>query len=201
MGALNTLRPVDTFMRQIAGPSLVQIMVCRLFGAKPFPEPILTIYQWDQWEQTLKKWNRNTTIFIEENTFQNIFCKMSPFLFRLQWVSSYLYRGVLFGEFHCTETMVPRNSIRSGQKWPVFSNAISSWWRHQMDALSALLALCVGNSPVTGEFPSQRPVTRSFDVFFDLRLNKRLSKQWRRRRFETPLRSLWRHCNVERNAL
>ena len=36
--------------------------------------------------------------------------------------------------------------------------------------------LC-GNSPVTGEFPAQRPVTRSFDVFFDLRLNKRLSKQ------------------------
>ena len=28
-----------------------------------------------------------------------------------------------------------------------------------------------------GEFPPQRPVTRSFDVFFDLRLNKRLSKQ------------------------
>ena len=34
-----------------------------------------------------------------------------------------------------------------------------------------------GDSPVTGEFPAQRPVTRSFDVFFDLRLNKRLSKQ------------------------
>ena len=47
-----------------------------------------------------------------------------------------------------------------------------------------------------GEFPTQRPVTRSFDVFFDLRLNKRLNKQpwgwW----FETPSRSLWRHCNV-----
>ena len=51
------------------------------------------------------------------------------------------------------------------------------WWRHEMDTFSALLALCAGNSPVTGEFPSQRPVTRSFDVFFDLRLNKRLSKQ------------------------
>ena len=38
--------------------------------------------------------------------------------------------------------------------------------------ISALLALCAGNSPVTGEFPSQRPVTRRFDVFFDLRLNK-----------------------------
>ena len=60
----------------------------------------------------------------------------------------------------------------------------------------ALLALCAGNSPVTGEFPSQRPVTRSFDVFFDLRLNKRLSKQSRRRWFETPSCSLWRHCNV-----
>ena len=52
------------------------------------------------------------------------------------------------------------------------------WWRHQMEIFSALLAICVGNSPVTGEFPTQRPVTRSFDVFFDLRLNKRLTKQW-----------------------
>ena len=51
-----------------------------------------------------------------------------------------------------------------------------SWWRHQMETFSALLALCAGNSPVHGEFPTQRPVTRSFDVFLDLRLNKRLSK-------------------------
>ena len=47
-----------------------------------------------------------------------------------------------------------------------------------METFSALLALCAGNSPVAGEFPAQRPVTRSFDVFFDLRLNKRLSKPW-----------------------
>ena len=39
------------------------------------------------------------------------------------------------------------------------------WWRHQMETFSALLALCAGNSPMTGEFPAQRPVTRSFDVF------------------------------------
>ena len=39
-----------------------------------------------------------------------------------------------------------------------------SWWRHQMEAFSALLALCAGYSQVTGEFPSQRPVTRSFDI-------------------------------------
>ena len=48
----------------------------------------------------------------------------------------------------------------------------------------------------TIEFSSRRPLPRSFDVFFDLRLNKRFSKQswvwW----FEMPLRSLWRHCNI-----
>ena len=47
-----------------------------------------------------------------------------------------------------------------------------------MKTFSELLAICAGNSPVSGEFPAQKPVTRSFDVFFDLRLNKRLSKQW-----------------------
>ena len=46
-----------------------------------------------------------------------------------------------------------------------------------------------GEPPVTGGFPSQRPVTRSFDVFFGLRLYKRLSKQSRRRWCETPSRS------------
>ena len=43
----------------------------------------------------------------------------------------------------------------------------------------ALLAFFAGSSPVTGEFPSHSPVARSFDAFYDLRLNKRLSKQWR----------------------
>ena len=54
---------------------------------------------------------------------------------------------------------------------------------------SALLALCEGNSPVTGKFPSQTPVTRCFYVSFEMRLNKRLSKPSRRRWFETPSRS------------
>ena len=40
-----------------------------------------------------------------------------------------------------------------------------------METFSELLAICAGNSPVTGEFLAQRPVTRSFDIFFDLRLN------------------------------
>ena len=61
----------------------------------------------------------------------------------------------------------------------------------QMESFSALLAICAGNSSDTGEFPSQSPVTRSFGVFFDLRLNKQLRKQSRRRWFETPLRSYY----------
>ena len=71
-----------------------------------------------------------------------------------------------------------------------------SWWRHEMETFYALLALCAGNSPVTGEFPAQRPATRRFDVFFDLRLNKGFSKQSWGWWFETLSRPLWRHCNV-----
>ena len=80
------------------------------------------------------------------------------------------------------------------------AHSLQSWWRHQMETFSALLALCAGTSLFTGEFPSQRPVTRSFDVFFDLCLNKELSKQSKHRRFETPSSSSWRHCNGEITA-
>ena len=74
-----------------------------------------------------------------------------------------------------------------------------SWWRHQMETFSKLLAICAGNSLITGEFPAQRPVTLSFDVFFDLHLNKRLSKQSWGWWLETPSCSLWHHCNVDQS--
>ena len=57
---------------------------------------------------------------------------------------------------------------------------------------SALLAICAGNLPV----PTHRPVTRSFNVFFDLRPNERLSEQWWGWWFETQLYPSWLHCNV-----
>ena len=91
----------------------------------------------------------------------------------------------------------------------------SAWWRHQMETFSALLVICAGNSPVTGEFPAQRPALLSFDVFFDLRLNKRLSKQSCGWWFETPSRHhdvfvmhqkyftqdpLWKKTNKEGNV-
>ena len=76
--------------------------------------------------------------------------------------------------------------------WYLFS----SWWRHQMETFSALLAISAGNSPVSGEFPAQRPVTRSFDVFFDLCLDGRLSKHswgWWLGTLSGPL---WRQSDV-----
>ena len=70
-----------------------------------------------------------------------------------------------------------------------------AWWRHQMEKFSALLAICAGNSPDNGELLAQRPVTRSFIVFFDLHLFKRLNKQLKGWWFERPSHPLWRHRN------
>ena len=83
--------------------------------------------------------------------------------------------------------------------WTFFENTwlnLLPWWRNLMEPFSALLAFCAGNSPVTGEFHTQRPVTRSFDVFFELRLNKQLSKQSWGWWFETTSCPLWHQCNA-----
>ena len=77
-----------------------------------------------------------------------------------------------------------------------YSTKIVPWWRHPLETFSALLALCAGFSPINGDFSAQRPVTRSFDVFFDLHLNKRLSKQSWGWWFEMQSHSLWHHCNA-----
>ena len=75
----------------------------------------------------------------------------------------------------------------------------SSWYLHMMTSSNGNIIrvtgpLC-GEFTGPGEFPTQRPVTRSFDVFFDVRLNKRLSKHSSGWWFETLSWSLWRHHN------
>ena len=88
-----------------------------------------------------------------------------------------------------------RNRERLDNRYHTTSDEIHLWamarWCHQMETFSALLAICAGNS--------QKPVTRSFDVFFDRRLNNRLSKQSWGWWFETLSRPLWRHCNGGRD--
>ena len=83
---------------------------------------------------------------------------------------------------------VAKSTTRMPDVWP--------WWRYQLETFSTLLALCAGNSTVTGEFLSHRLLTRNFDIFFDLRLNIRLSKQSWGWWFETPSRRFWRHRNA-----
>ena len=106
--------------------------------------------------------------------------------------------GLIFIVYEAIYTELMPHPLQSIQFAYIAASCVQvkrySWWRHQ--TFSALLDLCEGNSPVTGEFSSQRPMTLSFDIFFDLRPNKRLSKPSRHQLFETPSRSLWRHCNV-----
>ena len=106
-----------------------------------------------------------------------------------KYVYIYLSLYIVLITYYC-KFMVPKVDRKYAHTY--YANA---WRRHQMKTFFASLPFCEGNPPVTGWFPSQRPVTRSFDAFFDLCLIKRLSKQSRRRWFETPSRP-WRHCNT-----
>ena len=74
-----------------------------------------------------------------------------------------------------------------------------SWWRHQMEIFSALLAICAGNSTVTGEFPAQRPVTRSLDDFFICAwINTREAGDLGRHRahYDAPVMWMWFHLTL-----
>ena len=83
-------------------------------------------------------------------------------------------------------------AINTPGPWFNIKKSSYPWWRPQMKTFSALLAICVGNSPVSGEFPAQRPVTWSFDVFFDLHLDGHLWGWW----LEIPSCPLWRQSNA-----
>ena len=108
---------------------------------------------------------------------------------------------IMIKDFHnivLNHAMVWNVSTFKGHNLPVASVG-SSFLQHMMTSSNGNILRVTGplccEFTGPGEFPTQRPVTRRFDVFFDLRLKKRLSKQpwgwW----FETPSLSLWRHCN------
>ena len=128
----------------------------------------------------------------QEDAVENVVCKMAAILFKTRCINMTLFLECMDRNQlrQPTLKLIQFNPLMSVSH---ISNLVSTWWRHQMEIFSALLAISAGNSPVTGEFPTQRPVTRSFDVFFHLRLNKRLSKQSWGWWFETLSRPLWRH--------
>ena len=106
------------------------------------------------------------------------------FLIDATWYFRFIFYSLRF--FHMLMMINLNNGVTS-QRLPLC---------HQMETFSTIRALCVGNSPGTSEFFTQRSVMRSFDAFFDLNLNKQLSKQSRHWWFEMPLHSLWHHCNA-----
>ena len=74
-----------------------------------------------------------------------------------------------FSNSHCADKTAINHLISIIATPILVKHLCIAWWRHQTETFSALLALCAGNSPVTGEFPAQRSVASNFDVFFDLK--------------------------------
>ena len=137
-------------------------------------------------------WNNNVKKFqiIDRKEIWKKCGKLHWIMLSDQQKYSELFVAKKYWKFFIGHHYPHRHLQARAQWWP-----ISSWWCHQMETFSALLALCVGNSRIIWWIFSQRPMTQSFDVFFDLRLNERLSKQSWGWWFETPSRPLWRHCN------
>ena len=111
---------------------------------------------------------------------QHLYIKTVPLFFSRKYRAS-IYSGIKEKQKpHLTPTPCHYTMVLM---WLISDN---SWWRHQKETFSALLALCLGNSAVADEFPSQRPVTRSFYFFSDLNewLNNQSWGWW----FEMPSR-------------
>ena len=98
-------------------------------------------------------------------------CIILPSRYLTYWNWKLFYIQIIFHQnrFHVVDKTLKLSPF------PWNTTISKPWWRHQMGTFSALLAICAGNSPVPGEFPTQRPVTRSFDVYIDLRPDTRLS--------------------------
>ena len=161
-------------------------MVCKI-SAMSLPGCVNTLWQWQ------------SDLYFEDNIFNFI----SNFRWNLKWQSCFCCNALRARQNGAPFKMIYSNKFSCME----FKCICESWWRHQMETFSALLAICAGNSPVPGELPAQRPVTRSFDIFFDLPLNKRLSKQSWGWWFETlsrtfdvtvmfPHRNLLYHLNI-----
>ena len=72
----------DAYMRRWTWSTLFHVMVCRLFGAKPLPKPMLTNCEMDPYKLTLVKCISEYKFFIDENAFENIVCEMAAILYR-----------------------------------------------------------------------------------------------------------------------
>ena len=127
-------------------------------------------------------------------TYSNFTNTCIFFVFNIGWLRTNIF-PLAYRNAKITKSTFYLNQFCGHLRRDAMLKMKSAWWRHQMETFSALLAICAENSPVPGEFPAQRPVTRSFDVLFDPHPNKRLGKQSWGWWSETPSSSLWRHRN------
>ena len=164
-------------------PALVQVTAWRHPGDKPLSEPMVV--------SLLTHLCITRPQWVNGNMSNNIIINIH-FNDDHMWYCSFQFYDKIKSQLGASRL----NIIIYLCMWQLCCQGCASvtWWRHQMKTFFALLALCVGNSLVTGEFPAQRPVTWSFDILLDLHLNKQLSKQSWGWWFQTPLCPLWRHC-------
>ena len=153
-----------------------------------------------QLSKLCSKWHAPWRQYIKTHSIKSMKVRTNNMITRSSTITAWLEKNNISHIYHISHKIVSIYYFKTHKTVNITcyrtSIFMSSWWRHQMETFYALLAPCVGNPPVTGEFPTQRPVARRFDVFVDLRLIKRLSKQSWGWWFETPSRSLWRHYNV-----
>ena len=83
---LNSSPPSATYMRQCTRSTLVLVIACRLFGAKPLLEPMLTYCQLDYWKQTSVKFKSKLQHFLSRKCTENVICKIMAILSRGRWV-------------------------------------------------------------------------------------------------------------------
>ena len=132
-------------MRQWTGSTLVHVMACRLFGAKPLLEPML-----DYCQLVLSNLNRNSYIFVQENAIENVVCEMAAILSRGRWVKS-LFR-LTSKETARLLVTCPDSKVHGAHLGPV-SPRWAPCWPHEPCYKGDF---CEGNSLVTVGFPSQR---------------------------------------------
>ena len=137
------------------------------------------------------------------NLFLRVQLTINMIMMTSQYGNTFRIIGLLQGKFMVTVTLsfdicfveILNTLVKKAIQFPLIHLMMTS---SNGNIFRVTGPLC-GEFTGPGEFPTQRPVTRSFDVFFDLRLNKRLSKQPRGWWFEMPSWSLWCQCNVSVN--
>ena len=139
------------------------------------------------WKWFSQKWYVLSETYLQHETLSRLSLTLLTLSWDKNWDSHSLVNG--YPSFYPRIALVapsPAQGFYKHDLWSVGSNTIllqntstglTESVRCHITFVKTPSNFFVGKSPVSGEFPAQRPVTRSFDVFFDLRLNKRLNKQ------------------------